>query len=120
MNISNIMNSNFSRIGIRWTTDDEHYNVGDTCRNSYDWDYENDISTYCTDTPVELNGTCAVDTNIDLYFDEEAEVIEKLEIAIKNHKYAGNVIIIGGDEAEYGADEDEIIINNAIVLDIIS
>ena len=24
-------------IGIRHLADDEHYNVGDYCRNSYDW-----------------------------------------------------------------------------------
>lgn len=41
-------------IGIRHLADDEHYNVGDYCRNSYDWDYEHDCSTYETDEPQEL------------------------------------------------------------------
>lgn len=46
-------------IGIRHLADDEHYNVGDYCRNSYDWDYELDRSTYDTEEPQELPGTCA-------------------------------------------------------------
>lgn len=39
-------------------------NVGDWCPDSYDWDYENDISTRET-TGTTLNGACAVviDTN---------------------------------------------------------
>lgn len=32
-------------IGFRKPTDDESYNIGDQCRNSYDWDYEYDLSS---------------------------------------------------------------------------
>lgn len=38
--ISAIANCNYNYIGIRHLADDEHYQVGDCCRNSYDWDYE--------------------------------------------------------------------------------
>lgn len=39
----------FSDYGIRGLCFDEEYAVGDSPRESYDWDHENDISTYATD-----------------------------------------------------------------------
>ena len=59
-------------IGFRKPTDDESYNIGDQCRNSYDWDYEYDLSSYNTENPIELDGTCATGTYIE--DDEDAEM----------------------------------------------
>lgn len=119
MTLDNILNCNYSFIGVRWTTDDENYKIGDICRDSYDWDYDKDVSSFDTETPIELNGTCAINTEIDLYFDESDEVKAKIEAAIKNHNYCGDIIIIGGNSMEHGADENEIIIEDAVVIDIV-
>lgn len=118
MNIKNIIESGYNYIGIRWMTSDESYSVGDACRNSFDWDYENDISSFKTENPVELDGTCAIKTDIDLYFDEPEEIEEKIKNAIDNHSYCGSIIVIGGNRAENGADFDEIIISDAVVIDV--
>lgn len=107
----------YSFIGLRTPTDDENYSIGNTCRNSYEWDYENDCSTFDTENPIELNGTCSMEITIDGDTTEEdlSEMINNFK-----GKYCGEqVIIIGGYEAEYGSDENEIIISNATVLEVI-
>lgn len=106
----------YTKIGIRGLTRDEKYQVGDICRNSYDWDYENDCSTFATENPIELNGTCAVDSCIDIDFDTDEEIVTKLDKVLKNFNYCGCKVIIGGLNSEYGADENEIIIQDAVVL----
>ena len=109
----------YSFLGIRTLTDDENYKVGDTCRNSYDWDYENDTSSFNTD-PIELPGTCSVLVlfdDLDEMTDEE--IISKLNKISCN--YVGEqAILIGGNAAEYGADENEIIIEDAEVIMILN
>lgn len=117
--VETIMNSNYGYIGIRHLAEDEEYEIGDICRNSYDWDYENDCSSYNTNE-VELNGTCAVDTRIDLDWDDEEEVESKLREAVEvSDQYIGSIAIIGGNRMEYGADDGEIIIENATVIALI-
>lgn len=117
--VEKIMNSNYGYIGIRHLAEDEEYEIGDICRNSYDWDYDNDCSSYDTNE-VELNGTCAVDTRIDLDWDDEEEVESKLREALEaSDQYFGSIAIIGGSKMEYGADDGEIIIENATVIALI-
>ena len=111
---------NFSVIGIRTITDDENYNVGDICRNSYDWDFENDCSTYNTDNPVQLNGTCAIEIFVDCDIEDmtEEEIINEINNAECN--YAGSKkILIGGNSSSYGDDENEVIIRDAEVIAIL-
>lgn len=104
-------------IGIRHLADDEHYNVGDYCRNSYDWNYEFDCSTYETEEPQELPGTCAYNTRIHSGWDDSEEIKSKLEKALNASKvYYGDIVIIGGDRVTYGNDEGEIIIEDAVVI----
>lgn len=118
--VNEVMNSGYAFIGIRHMADDENYQKGDWCRNSYDWDYEVDCSTYDTGSPVELPGTCAYDTRIELGWDEPEEIKEKLEKALEGSSaYFGEIIIIGGDRMEYGNDEEEIIINCAMVIEVL-
>lgn len=108
----------FNFIGVRVLTDDEDYNIGDTCRNSYDWDYENDISCYETDG-TELNGTCAIDTEIDTTWDSKEEIEEKILNAInfiKSNYWNSKIVVIGGNNVEYGQDPKEIIIEDAEVI----
>lgn len=116
-----IANCNYNYIGIRHLSDDEHYQVGDWCRNSYDWDYEQDCSTYETENPIELPGTCAYNTGIDPNWDEPEEIAEKLEKAIEaSGCYLGDLVIVAGDRMEYGNDDNEIIIADAVVISILA
>jgi len=107
----------YNYIGVRTTADDENYSVGDICRKSYEWDYEYDCSTYNTENPIKLTGTCAAQLIIDE--DTTEEYINEKINEFSNRYVGEQVIIIGGYEAEYGADEDEIIINEAVVIEVI-
>lgn len=100
-------------------------NVGDWCPDSYDWDYENDISTRET-TGTTLDGACAVviDTN-HLFLDgsDDEELEERIGKALKASEiyYSDETMLIGGrDGYEYGYDDDEVIIRDADVLAIVA
>ena len=110
----------YSYVGIRTLTRDEHYNVGDTCRNSYDWDTDEDCSTYDTDGPRQLSGTsctnvCIEDYNLDAR--DEADLINDLYDTIYNYGN-GQKVLIAGDSAAPGNDDAEIIIEDAIIIHI--
>lgn len=118
--IKTIDESGYEYIGIRHLEDDEEYAVGDFLRNSYDWNYEYDCSSYHTDEPVELPGTCAYHTGIRTGWDDEEELAEKLDKAIFGSScYSGKAVIIGGNRSEWGNDEHEIIIEDAVVIAIL-
>lgn len=115
--IRKINEEGYTWIGIRHLADDENYKVGDFCRNSYDWDYENDRSSYENDAPVELPGTCAYNTRINSGWDEDEEIEEKIHKAISGSAcYSGKIAVIAGNSAEYGNDQEEIIIRDAEVI----
>lgn len=115
--INAIENCKEAWIGIRHLATDEVYQVGDYCRPSYDWDFENDQSTYDTEYPQELPGTCAYNTRIQVGWDDPEDIAEKLEKALKASAcYMGQIVIISGSSAEYGNDNGEIIIKDAFVL----
>jgi hypothetical protein len=111
----------YEYVGVRALCDDENYNVGDVCRNSYDWDFENDCSSYKTDG-IELYGTCAIDVHLheyDLDSWEDIDIINELyTLSPGCHKYHGKLVLIGGYNAIWGDDPNEIIIKDAIVLHI--
>ncbi|MSS63196.1 hypothetical protein FYJ58_04795 [Lachnospiraceae bacterium WCA-693-APC-MOT-I] len=121
----------FDTIGLRRLCPDESesYSIGSYCRNSYDWNIEYDCSSYdiaeydIDEEPVELSGVCTIDTYIDLGFDDEDEIKEKLEIAAKKvYRYGSDCdtyAVICGDMPRGGNDEDEIIISNAFVVDFL-
>jgi len=102
-------------IGIRSLSDDEKYNIGDICRYSYDWNHIHDRSTYGYEN-VMLNGTCAINTEIDYYWDEDDEIIEKIEETYEKAYWKENVVIIAGYQWEYGEDDNEVIIEDAEVI----
>lgn len=119
--IRKITEENYKWIGIRHLAEDENYTVGDFCRNSYDWDYENDCSSYDAENPIELDGTCAYDTRIDSNWDDDEEIEEKILKAISESDcYSGRIAIIAGNYAEYGNDPEEIIIENAEVIYLVA
>lgn len=115
--IRKINEERYTYIGIRHLADDENYQVGDFCRNSYDWNYENDCSSYYTENPEELSGACAYNTNINSSWDDGEEIKGKIIKAISESDcYSGRIAIIAGKLAEYGNDSEEIIIENAEVI----
>lgn len=112
--------------GIRALTDDEeNLKAGDRCRDSYDWDVENDCSTYAT-TGATLNGACAVSIDRDGFFltdfNSEDEDRDAIEAAVKDaFSYGKKLAVIGSKEGyENGADENEIILEYADVLEVIA
>lgn len=107
--------SNYSALGIRSLAKDEHYDLGDTLRESYDWDLENDISSYYTENPRTLGGTSARDARIDTLWDDDLEIAEKLDEAVESN-YEGEKVLVGGDFYEWGYDDREVIISGAKVL----
>ena len=123
LNVQEILNKvnkeGYSVVAIRHCAEDEAYAVGDICRNSYDWNYELDCSTYDTDEPVELEGACGYHVrgfeNLDA--DEIEEATEIFEKAMKEAEtYCGKVVIIAGNRYTYGNDENEVIIEDAEVI----
>lgn len=108
-----------SVLAIRHCAEDEVYSVGDICRNSYDWNYELDHSTYEDEEQVELDGTCGLHVvgfeNLD---DEEVEEATELfnRAMEQANIYSGNIVIIAGDRFEYGNEENEVIIEAAEVI----
>lgn len=112
-------NEGYCVLAIRYCADDENYKVGDICRNSFDWDYDNDCSTYYTSEPVEFDGTCGFEVE-DFCFDDEQldEAKEVFQKALNksNRLYSGKCIVIAGDHYSYGYDENEVIIRDAVVI----
>ena len=123
MDVQEILNKvneeGYSVVAIRHCAEDEDYAVSDICRNSYDWNYELDCSTYDTEEPIELDGACGYHVrgfeNLDAEEIEEAtEIFEK---AMKEAEtYYGKVVIIAGYRYTYGNDENEVIIEDAEVI----
>ena len=114
-----IINSGYEVVGIRTLEGDENYEVGDTCRESYEWDLEHDCSTYFT-TGETAGGTCATFIEYEKNWTSEDELIEAIEKAYKsNSAYPGAKVVIAGDviNTEYGhSDEDEVRIEDAEVI----
>ena len=125
MNVAEILkkvnDEGYGVVAIRHCAEDEEYNVGDICRNSFDWNYELDHSTYEDEEQVELNGTCGLHVIGFENLDEE-EVEEATELfnkaMEKANVYSGQVVVIVGDSYDYGSDEDEVIIRDAEVIAI--
>lgn len=119
--IKKITEENYKWIGIRHLAEDENYTFGDFCRNSYDWDYVSDRSSYESEDPIELPGTCAYNTGIDSVWDDDDEIEEKILKAISESScYSGEIAVIAGNSAEYGNDPEEIIIENAEVIYLVA
>ncbi len=104
--------------GIRTLEDDENYKIGDTARNSYEWDVENDCSTYYT-TGEECDGTCATGDWIDNWDEREDIEVKVNEWIKKNYYYSGakQVLVFGKNEGSYiTRDEGEVRIVDGEVL----
>lgn len=119
--LDTIKNNKYSVIAVRHCCQDEHYQLGDFCRNSYEWNYELECSSYDTENPIEFDGTCgyAVFDLLEAYNETIAEKI--LTDAIQNSSlYDGTeIVIIAGTSYTYGNDENEVIIEYAEVIGIV-
>lgn len=101
-----------SYFGVRTLAPDEKYEVGDECRESYDWDHESDRSTYETDNPITLDGTCTIGIKSDPTWDEPEDFELALNDALKlSQGYFGDRrVLVGGAWGNGGEDEGELII----------
>ena len=99
-------------------------NVGDSVPDSYDWDYENDISARET-TGENLPGACAIRVFSDYLWldgtdDDEAESAICDAVKKSSVYYGEQVLLIAGKgRYEYGNDQDEIIIADADVIGVV-
>lgn len=99
--------------------------VGDACPDSYNWDFDLDCSTRET-TGEKLNGACAVEIDTSMLLldgDDDEDAAAEIEKALKNAApyWGEQVLLIGGKFGyERGDDENEIIIELADVLAVVS
>lgn len=126
MNVNEILRKvneeGYEVVAIRHLAEDEDYQIGDICRNSYDWNYDLDHSTYEDDDPVELDGTCGLwIRGLEGLDEDEVEEAESLlnEAVKASSVYAGKIAIIAGDSYSYGSDDSEVIIKDAEVICIL-
>lgn len=89
-----IIDNDFYVAGVRAICNDEEYNIGDIARDSYEWDLENDCSTYET-TGESANGTCAITVEISYDVDELAEKIKNA--AKKALNYGNQLVVLAGN-----------------------
>jgi hypothetical protein len=114
--------------GVRSLSDDENYQVGDFCRESYEWDLEQDISAYFT-TGETAGGTCAthIPSGHETFDTDEweKELADRIAVIVEKNKriYRGDKqAIIVGKQYTYDGwldGEGEIRIVNAKVIMII-
>lgn len=113
-----VLKQGYSNIALRSLQGDEAYKVGDECRQSYEWDIEQDCSTY--ETTGELaGGTCGIGINV-IDEDDVDEIRTEIEKALKALKIygKGQGALIAGDEnvaSSYSLDPGEARITNAKV-----
>lgn len=120
--------------GVRGLQEDEEYKVGDSCRESYEWDLELDCSTYDTDGEegLTVGGTCATDVERNImseytddwedeaYLNQVADAIKKA-VELNEDYGVGPQVIIAGDDINNNieADDHEVRIVDAKVIAIV-
>lgn len=122
-----ISGTDFEFYGLR-VDDGIRYNIGDTANNSHqlfqDPDFDEDgelIYPYIEDgiyagfyDAGELDGTCTIGFDAE----DDASIVKAIE-QVKIY-FGGNVHVLGGDYAESGNDNGELIISGAEVLGVYS
>lgn len=108
--------SKYNVLGLCSACPDESYSVGDTARNSYDWDMENDCSS-----DEELNGASAIVIDT-AWLDGAVDLIERIEEeidSVKSYNGGKHIVLLGGWSSDDGTDNGEQVITNAKVLAVI-
>lgn len=105
----------YETIGIRAVPIEQEgeYGIGDILPESYDWDFENDTSTYNT-TGETLGGSSALWIRI-----EDGETLEEaIQRALEGtYEYEGkDIFIVGGKYVEEGNDTNEVVIKDATAI----
>lgn len=98
--------------GIR--TEGRLLNVGDELGVSKEWDFENDREF----EDKYYDGICATGFGY-LWFDEDDMDEIKKALAINSKYSAEHQYLIGGTSYEYGDDEQEVIVKDAVVLAVL-
>lgn len=95
--------------GIRGLCDDEDYTVGGEVRESYEWDYEADCSTYQTTGQTMgqsyRDGAKAGVCTIGIVDPEDLESIAQAMEAVR--LYSDRFALLHADDVEYGNDDSE-------------
>lgn len=118
-----IIDEGISLLGVRNLCEDEQYKVGDDCRQSYEWDFEHDCSTYDLDgeNGKKANGTCA--THIPLETENVEELAQVIADKVEENKMYMNerqALISGyGVNNDSALDTNEIRLTEAFVIAII-
>ncbi len=102
-------------IGIRAVPREQEgkYKIGNVLPESYDWDFENDVSTYYT-TKKTLGGSSALEIRVDDYDTLEEAIQKCLE---GTYEYEGkDIFIVGGKYLNSGDDTNEVVIKNATAI----
>ena len=107
------LKSTYSYFGIR--ADDRLFSVGEYLPNSF-----NQFDEVEPEEWEEINGTCATGFGY-IWFDGEQDDVSEVEKALRiNSQYIGDhQYLIAGNSREYGNDEAEIIIQDAVVVDVL-
>lgn len=113
VNKLNELNYTYNYYGIRAC--DELYDIGAQLPCSYDQYWQ--VPYY---EQAKLDGTCATGFGY-LWFDGEKEDIVLVKKALEiNSKYRGKYrYLIAGNDADYGDDDGELIIKNAVVVAVL-
>ncbi|WP_028562264.1 hypothetical protein [Paenibacillus pinihumi] len=105
-------------LGVRGLRSDESYEIGDSLRESYEWDLEEDCSTFHT-TGETAGGVCCISVNMDA--DTPEELASNIEAAVKQASAYGDsgcaIVIVAGRSinTDYQMDDGEIRIRGAWV-----
>ena len=88
--------------------------IGGDVDFSWDWDHENDMSSdekLCGASCIEIEKSWLIEMD-DMDDEEEGELIESIERALKMVKiYGGVTILVGGERKGYGEDKGEVLID---------
>ena len=103
--LETIKKNDYSVVAIRHCCPDEEY----------------ECSSYDTEEPEEMDGVCGYAMFELIDTDDVEEAKEIIERAIEESSiYDGNnIVIIGGDSYSYGNDENEVIVEEAEVIEIV-
>lgn len=105
----------YNYIGVRVVRNNEVYTIGETVKNSMDWDFENDCSS-----DEELNGASAIEV-VDVDFDNietTKNAIDEVAKLVRGYG-KGQMVIIASDDVDYGDDPGEIVMSSAVVVGLI-
>ena len=112
--------------GVRALTPDQNYKIGDVVRDSFDWDTENDRSTYESEDQIRLDGASTIGITdgagslLDMLYDGPREAEAGLNDAMARIKaYVGDRYVLVRSKGGYGGEDNgELILSSPEVVAI--